>query len=83
MLLYSVTGHKRLTQLLWAITLALVLPRGDPDCTRTCAVDAAKRTWGDKAEWKSTLLSLAEKGELEYDEDNDKVTFALPAAPQP
>ena len=29
------------------------------------AVDAAKRTWGDKPEWKSTLLSLAEKGELE------------------
>ena len=31
------------------------------------SIDAAKRTWGDKDAWKSTLKALAEK-----DEDQEK-----------
>ena len=42
------------------------------------AIDAAKRAWGDKDEWKKTLQSLAANGKLEYNEINDTVTIDLP-----
>ena len=43
------------------------------------AIDAAKRAWGDKDEWKSTLTTLAANGKLEYIKDSDEVKFKLPA----
>ena len=42
------------------------------------AIDAAKRSWGDKVEWKSTLKALADEGKLEFIEDNDMITFDVP-----
>ena len=42
------------------------------------AIDAAKRAWGDKDEWKSTLKALADEGKLEFIEDNDMITFDVP-----
>ena len=38
------------------------------------AIDAAKRSWGDKVEWKA----LADEGKLEFIEDNDMITFDVP-----
>ena len=42
------------------------------------AIDAAKRSWGDKVEWMSTLKALADEGKLEFIEDNDMITFDVP-----
>ena len=46
------------------------------------SIDAAKRAWGDKDEWKKTLKALVENGKLEFIEESDNIKFDLPEQQQ-
>ena len=44
-------------------------------------IDPAKRSFGDKDEWRAVLKVLQEAGKLTYSEETDSISLSAPVPP--